>query len=183
MPATHFICPSGQEIPIHQCLLSCPNESRCMFLPTLRAVSQSLSRNLDKPSVTELLTGTREQYLKRTCDYAIDPRAQVYALHGSAVHTLNEGHTEGNMLSEERLYTSITSGQMDLYGQVLTHDDSTLGDYKITSSYKLMKALGIYKVDVPTGDVYKTGAKKGLPKTKKSSAMMVSVTSWTGPYS
>ena len=30
-----------------------------------------------------------------------------------------------------------------------------------------MKALGIYKVDVPTGEIYKTGAKKGRPKTRK----------------
>ena len=30
-----------------------------------------------------------------------------------------------------------------------------------------MKALGYYKIDVPTGEVYKTGTKKGQPKTKK----------------
>lgn len=30
-----------------------------------------------------------------------------------------------------------------------------------------MRALGYYKVDVPTGEVYKTGLKKGRPKTKK----------------
>jgi hypothetical protein len=30
-----------------------------------------------------------------------------------------------------------------------------------------MKALGYYKVDVPTGEVYKTGLKKGQPKTRK----------------
>ncbi len=167
MSATHFICPSGQEVPIHQCLLQCQESQRCMFLPTLRAVSNSLQRNLDKPSITELLTGTREQYLKKTCGYAVNPKQQLYALHGSAVHTLNERHTEGNMLSEERLYSESTSGQLDLYGQILTNDDGTLGDLKITSSYKLMKALGIYKVDVDTGDVYKTGAKKGQPKTRK----------------
>jgi len=35
---------------------------------------------------------------------------------------------------------------------------------KITSSFKLMKALGIYKVKVNTGEVYKSGLKKGQPK-------------------
>ena len=30
-----------------------------------------------------------------------------------------------------------------------------------------MKALGYYKVDVPIGEVYKTGLKKGQPKTRK----------------
>lgn len=167
MPATHFICPSGQTIPIQKCLLHCPEKNRCMFLPTLRAVAHSLDRKLNKPSITELLCGTREIYLKKTYPYAIDPKTQLYALHGTAVHTLNENHTEGNMLSEERLYTQLTSGQMDLYGQVLTQEDTTLGDFKVTSSYKLMKALGIYKVDVPTEEVYKTGLKKGQPKTRK----------------
>ena len=40
-------------------------------------------------------------------------------------------------------------------------------DYKVTSSYKAMQALGFYKVDVPTSEVYKTGAKKGQPKYTK----------------
>ena len=92
---------------------------------------------------------------------------QLYALHGSAVHTINEGFTDGNILSEERLTDDITSGKFDLYGRIISYGDNTLGDYKITSSYKLMRVLGYYKVDVPTGEVYKTGLKKGQPKTKK----------------
>ena len=61
----------------------------------------------------------------------------------------------------------MTSGKFDLYGQIIDLSDKTLGDYKITSSYKLMRALGYYKVDVPTGEVYKTGLRKGQPKTRK----------------
>ena len=97
----------------------------------------------------------------------LDPQKQLYALHGSAVHTITERHTSGNMLSEERLKNNTTTGQFDLYGQVLSNTDTTLGDLKITSSYKLMKALGYYKQDVETGEVYKTGVKKGQPKTRK----------------
>ena len=138
-----------------------------MFLPTLRAVANSLNRKLQNATVTELLAGTMETFLTKTTDYAVDPINQMYALHGSAVHTLNENYTEGNMLSEERLHDEITSGKFDLFGQILDKEDNTLGDYKITSSYKLMKALGYYKIDVPTGEVYKTGTKKGQPKTKK----------------
>jgi len=138
-----------------------------MFLPTLRAVATSLERNLTKPSVTELLSGTRELYLKKITEYAVDPQKQLYALHGSAVHTITERHTSGNMLSEERLKNTTTTGQLDLYGQVLSNTDTTLGDLKITSSYKLMRALGYYKKDVETGEVYKTGVKKGQPKTRK----------------
>ena len=65
MPAKRFICPTGDEINMYECLLRCPQGTRCMFLPTLRAVASSLERNLTKPSVTELLSGTRELYLKR----------------------------------------------------------------------------------------------------------------------
>lgn len=167
MPAKRFICPTGDEINMYECLLRCPQGTRCMFLPTLRAVATSLERNLTKPSVTELLSGTRELYLKKITEYAVDPQKQLYALHGSAVHTITERHTSGNMLSEERLKNTTTTGQFDLYGQVLSNTDTTLGDLKITSSYKLMKALGYYKKDVETGEVYKTGVKKGQPKTRK----------------
>ena len=167
MGAIEFKCPNGNKVEIKTCLASCPSNQRCMFLPTLRAVADSLDRKIDEPTVTELLCGTRETYLKKTTDYAVDPVQQLYALHGSAVHTINEGFTDGNILSEERLADDITSGKFDLYGQIISYGDNTLGDYKITSSYKLMRALGYYKVDVPTGEVYKTGLKKGQPKTKK----------------
>ena len=167
MGATEFKCPNGNKVKIKTCLASCPSNQRCMFLPTLRAVADSLDRKIDEPTVTELLCGTRETYLKKTTDYAVDPVQQLYALHGSAVHTINEGFTDGNILSEERLADDITSGKFDLYGRIISYGDNTLGDYKITSSYKLMRVLGYYKVDVPTGEVYKTGLKKGQPKTKK----------------
>ena len=166
MPATKFICPTGQKIEITKCLKKCPYSQRCMFLPTLRAVAASLNRNIQQPTVTELLAGTMETFLKRTTDYVVDPIKQLYALHGTAIHTINENHIDENMLSEQRLSDDITSGKFDLFGKILDKEN-TLGDYKITSSYKLMKALGYYKVDVSTGEVYKTGTKKGQSKTRK----------------
>ena len=140
MPAKYFICPSEEKVLISQYLLQCPQKHRCMFLPTLRAIAKSVNRNLNKPSITELLTGTRDQYLKKVTDYAINPQDQLYALHRTAIHTINEHHTQGNILSEERLFTAITSGQFDLYSGILSHEDRTLGDLKITLSYMLMKA-------------------------------------------
>ncbi len=167
MPATKFICPNGQRIRIADCLNNCPKGQRCMFLPTLRAVANSLDRKISEPTVTELIAGVRETYLKKTSEYAVEPSSVLYALQGQAIHTINERNTQGNILSEERLKDEVTSGQFDLYGKILDEEEGVLGDLKVTSSYKLMKALGIYKVDVPTGEFYKTGAKKGLPKTKK----------------
>ena len=164
MPATKFICPDGQRVDIADCLRSCPNQQRCMFLPTLRAVANSLDRKLSDPTVTELIAGTRETFLKKTTAYAVEPASVLYALHGQAVHSINEQHTQGDILSEERLKDEITSGQFDLFGKILDADDGVLGDLKVTSSFKLMKALGIYKVKVDTGEIFKSGAKKGLPK-------------------
>ena len=166
MPAIKFICPDGKRIDIADCLRFCPKQQRCMFLPTLRAVANSLDRQISEPTVTELIAGTRETFLKKTTDYAVDPASILYALHGQAVHSINERHTQGNILSEERLKDEITSGQFDLFGKILDADDGVLGDLKITSSFKLMKALGIYKVKVDTGEVYKSGLKKGQPKFK-----------------
>ena len=168
MPATAFICPNGKCVSIQKCLKNCANTQRCMFLPTLRAVAKSLDRGIKEPPVTELIAGTRETYLKKTTNYAVDPQSVLYALHGSAVHTINENHTDGNMLSEIRLNDEITSGKFDLYGQIMDTDEHILGDYKITSSYKIMKALGRYKVDVPTGTYYVSGAKKGQMKYRKA---------------
>ena len=100
MPATKFICPDGTHINITDCLQACPYAQRCMFLPNLRAVANSLDRKISEPTVTELLDD----------------------------------------------------------------NDGVLGDLKVTSSFKLMKALGIYKQKVATGELYKSGIKKGLPK-------------------
>ena len=71
MPATRFICPSGHEVNINQCLKKCIYTQRCMFLPTLRAVANSLNRKLQNATVTELLAGTMETFLKKTTDYAV----------------------------------------------------------------------------------------------------------------
>ncbi|MBQ9615476.1 MAG: hypothetical protein IJR38_03970 [Selenomonadaceae bacterium] len=167
MPATRFICPNGQKVGIAECLRECKQKERCMFLPTLRAVANSLDRGITEPTVTELISGVRETYLKKTTAYSVDPQSALYALHGQAVHTIHENHTEGEILSEVRLKDRITSGKFDLYGKIIDSEEGVLGDLKVTSSYKIMMALGIYKVDVPTGEVYKTGLKKGKPKTRK----------------
>ena len=168
MPAKEFICPNGGVKPIEDCLnKGCSMKERCLFLPTLRAIAASLERNLEGFTVTELISGTREVYLKKTRDYPVDPMKHLYAVQGSAAHLLHQGQATGNMLGEERIYGDNFSGQIDLYGAILDKDTATLGDYKVTSSYKLMKALGRYKVDVPTGEVYKSGARKGQAKTVK----------------
>lgn len=43
----------------------------------------------------------------------------------------------------------------------------TLGDYKLSGSYKVARALGFVIVDEPTGEAFKSGPRKGQPKTRK----------------
>ena len=167
MPATRFICPDGREISIAACLEKCQNKQRCMFLPTLRAIASSIDRKLSEPTVTELIAGSRETYLKKVVNYAISPESALYALQGQGIHGLHEAYTSGEILSEERLRNDTTSGKFDLYGNLLDNESGILGDLKVTSSYKIMRALGIYKKPVLTGEVYKTGAKKGQPKYRQ----------------
>ncbi|MBQ3450734.1 MAG: hypothetical protein IJG32_00505, partial [Selenomonadaceae bacterium] len=102
-----------------------------MFLPTLRAVAKSLDRQITEPTVTELIAGVRETYLKKTSVYAVEPSSVLYALQGQAIHSINELNTQGEILSEERLKDDITSGQFDLYGKILDADEGVLGDLKV----------------------------------------------------
>ena len=68
MPATHFICPNGDKVNISDCLTKCKQGKRCMFLPTLRAIAKSVDRKVKQPSVTELISGVREIFLKK-CEW------------------------------------------------------------------------------------------------------------------
>ena len=169
MTANQFVCPNHDKILIKQCLANCPHHIRCMAKPTLETVAKSVSdRNLGRKfSVTELIAGTREQYLKKTTNYAINPQDHIFAMHGSAVHSICEHSTSSSVLTELRLANDLYTGQIDCYGDVLGNGKKILLDYKVTSSYKAMIALGYYKEELPTGEVYKTGLKKGQPKTKK----------------
>lgn len=64
MPAKRFICPTGDEINMYECLLRCPQGTRCMFLPTLCAVASSLERNLD---ILEVNTHNFDKLHLKTC--------------------------------------------------------------------------------------------------------------------
>ena len=169
MPAKWFTCPAG-TIEIKECLQSCPASAelpagRCLSLRTLRAIAQQREWT-GEPSTTQLLKGTREAYLEITVDYAFNPQDRLYAVHGSKVHAYLDQFTGLNELSEERLCDAVSSGMFDFYDP----EGEVLIDSKTWGSYKVMKALGLYQVDVPTGEYFKRDGKtgkKGDPKTRK----------------
>lgn len=140
----------------------CLPAGRCLSIRTLRAIAEQRPWT-GVPSTTQLLKGTREAYLEITTDYAINPQDALFRVHGSKAHAFLDQFTDANELGEERLTDEISSGQFDFYDP----ETQTLYDTKTWGSYKVNKALGLQQVEVPTGEVYKTGAKKGQPKTRK----------------
>lgn len=175
MPAKWFKCPDGEQIEIADCLKSggCRMGQRCSTLPYLRMIGYDREWRGVSPSSAG--NGPRLMYLKQVVDYAIDPNDRAFAALGTAVHgKLSLQAYTFNVLSEE----SLNDDQMRGISDVLEADEIQegwfiLSDYKTWGSFKVAKAKGIYQVDAPVLDdngnqvVYKTGEKKGQPKTRK----------------
>lgn len=164
MPATMFRCPDGQTVQMDWCLnVECRMGRRCLSKRTLRMVAEQRAWT-GEPSTTQLLKGTREAFLELTKEYSLTPDAELFRVLGSKAHAYLEGFTD-NELTEERLHDEIGSGQFDFYDP----EEQALYDTKTWGSFKVARALG-YKSEskeVPTGEYYKTGDKKGQPKYKK----------------
>ena len=165
MPAKFFTCPDGVNTEITNCLNNCRLSAtlpagRCLSLRTLRAIADQREWN-GTPSTTQLLKGTREAVLEILTDYSIAPDGSLFRVHGSKAHAYLEQYTGGNEYGEERIADEHSTGMFDYY------DSGVLYDTKTSGSYKVMRVLGLRSVDVETGEVYKTGAKKGQPKTRK----------------
>lgn len=136
-----FICPDGTSVRHEDCLSSCRMGKRCLSLPTLRHLAKRrVWRGV--PSVTQLLNGTRLEYLRIVKDYYVDPRGRAFALLGLLVHEDLASESNGLFLVSEQNLTislgaslrmSILSGIPDLY-DVLTE---TLYDYKTWGSYAI----------------------------------------------
>lgn len=171
MTAKNFICPNGEQVTIEQCLAGCVYGHACIARPTLYSLAAGCrDRKLDRFSVTELIRGARESYLMKINDYAIDPMSLVFSTFGTAVHKAQElaALKAQGIMTETRFENDIATGQIDAYGHIFNDYENVICDYKVTTSYKAMKALGYgYKTEqVDTGEVYKVGAKKGQPKYK-----------------
>jgi hypothetical protein len=160
-----FICPDGGKILHEDCYKGCriPEQfpaKRCMALRNHKLIGDVRAFN-NKPSVTECLKGTRERYLEIINPYYIDPQSAIFRIIGTKAHAELDKFTGDNELGEIRLELEGITGAFDYYENECLYDSKTYG------SYKVMKCLGIEMVDVPTGEVYKTGPKKGQVKTKK----------------
>ena len=149
MPCKNFICPDGNETTIEQCLAGCRLQStleagRCLSLPTLKAAAQQRDWT-GVPSTTQLLGGTRESYLKIKNDYAISPESMIWAIFGTAVHSVTDAHCPEDHLGEIRIFDEVSSGAFDYYDPTTKQ----LFDRKTYGSYKVAKLLGLQKVRYP----------------------------------
>lgn len=170
MPAIGFICLDKEKILFEECFNNCRIKDdlpagRCKALPFLRRVSWQRKWS-GNPSVTELLQGTREMWLKITREYYINPDDRTYALLGTGIHGILEKLTAGDHLSEERLVGDICTGQFDFYDG----DSQILFDYKTWGSYKLKdidkpekRATSLLQTSIQLS-YYRDVLKKHLPK-------------------
>ena len=151
MPLTDFICPDGERIKVGDCLEQCRMKERCLTIPTL--IKASDAREWDgTPHVTQLISGTMQEYLKVVHDYAVDPRSMIFASLGQAHHAeLDEIASEMGLPSEDMLKffnPGILQGRADYLEEDIDQPDPTqisyiLVDYKTWGSFKVAKALGI----------------------------------------
>lgn len=146
MPLTDFKCPDGVTTPITECLEACPNkQGRCLSLPTLYDVGHDREW-MGKPSTTQLLNPTRQEYLKITRDYAIAPKSRAFALLGTRHHRQLEvvaKKIEG-IEAELKLKSPEVSGILDLLEpDPLQEGYYILWDYKTWGSYSLALQLGL----------------------------------------
>jgi hypothetical protein len=184
MPQVGFICPrSGTLVTHEQCLAVgfCADGERCAPYPILELVSKRREWK-GRPSVTQLLKGTREAYLELTCPYHVSVDDQMFRLAGTVHHKkLERAAQKLNVLQEETFTTEDIHGTADLIypvevmngeevegvkGPCWHPDLYELIDYKNQGAFKVGQYLGLFKVAQPTGEFFKTGPKKGMPKTK-----------------
>jgi len=171
-----FECKFGR-IPIADCLKKCPGGDRCLSLPTLMSISWQRPWK-GKPSITQLLNGTRMAYLEIIKDYDVKPDDMAFALLGTRHHwRLDKIARKVNALSEEKLIDEETTGTLDL----LVPDETTqeekylLYDYKTSGSLKVARAFGLVATKVPhPTEVYKSSGNWGKAGTPKM------ITVWEG---
>jgi hypothetical protein len=140
MPIAGFICPDGKTVETHICLKECRlkhlfKNKRCKALPLLRRASREREWN-GIPSVTQLLCGTREVFLKITKPYYIKPYKRISSIIGTSVHSGLHRLTDSEY-AEETLYNDLIQGTYDMYDPY----DKTLYDYKTWGTWKVAKAL------------------------------------------
>jgi len=170
---TKYICPDGGEIELSKCITDggCRMANRCICRPMLkRMAEQRVWKGV--PSTTQLLKGTRQAYLEIINDYSVKPDDRVFMILGTTIH--NDLELQGDATSVAEIDLSDDEGSVRPDLLEFENGVYTMIDYKVTGSFVVASALGLYKEEEPMTDpetgeviVYKNdgkGGKKGEPR-------------------
>lgn len=135
MAQNKFICSDGKHIEFDACLKKCRLNKRCQHIAFLRQAAQQRVWK-GTPSVTQLQNPTLQAYLEITNDYAAEPGDNVYAILGTAVHTLLEQDMD------RMTHTDGWSGLPDWY------EDGELNDFKVSGFYTQQGTINKWKQQV-----------------------------------
>ena len=125
------------------------------------------------PSVTQLINGIRESFLRIVTDWAMDPDDSAFMVLGSKGHARLERAAE---LTEFAQHAELVLSEADITGiadSLEETPDSRLGmtDYKTWGSYRVAKALGYVEEWVPMVDqngapvLLQSGKNRGQQRT------------------
>ena len=168
MPLKWFTCPDGGRTETADCLTKggCRMKGRCATPAYLRMASSDRIWT-GKPSTTQLIGGTMAAYLKITHNYAVSPDDRAFAIHGTKAHNNLEYFTDPDTLAEEKLDGDNVPETGIIDALIVEDGKSVLVDYKTSGSFKVAKALGFHVTVEDTGVLFKSGPRKGQPRTKK----------------
>lgn len=157
-----FDCPGGERIEVKDCLDACPAGKRCLTLPTLVKISSERPWT-GEASTTQLLNGTKYEFLRLTNDYTMNPRSdKAFALLGTEHHDMLEHVAEELGLPAELSLTGDGRNVFDV--MELEGDAYVLTDYKTWGAFKVAKTFGIVIVNT-VKEAYVDGTGKKRTRT------------------
>ena len=160
----NVICPDGELYPASECAISCRMVRRCVPLVYAQIVMRERIWE-GKPSVTQLLNGTREMWLRIKKPYDISLQDRAFMLLGTSAHKLLEETNVGNVIfREQRLEYEGIVGTPDLVER--WGNENILIDHKTSGSYMVAKMKGIVETKVVKTD------EEGRPIVKNGKPVM-----------
>ena len=164
-------CPDGGKAVKEECLAGhCRLGRRCAPVVYLQLVCRErVWKGI--PSVTQLLQGTREAYLKITSDFTADPQGATFRVLGTRGHTALD--TDNDLsFTEEHFEGQLIQGTADLL-EKQENGEWWLIDHKTAGSFKVAKALGLVKHEEPILNEDGTPAKHKNGKPKKNISWVI----------
>lgn len=140
-----FLNSKGEKIPVEDCLNGALSDE--YPLSYLHVCAQERTWK-GIPSTTQLINGTRMEYLKLLTPYAASPDDFAFRIVGTRGHQALERATPAESITELKLSDDEKSGIPDLI-EKQPNGEHWLVDYKVWGSYKVVKALGLEKTKVP----------------------------------